>query len=50
VFSIVIAAIVLGEAVRPIQTLGIIVVLAAIVLVQLPDRRGTDSTIVEPME
>jgi DME family drug/metabolite transporter len=50
VFSIVIAVIVLGEAVRPIQTLGIIVVLAAIVLVQLPDRRGTDSTIVEPME
>ena len=50
VFSIVIAAIVLGEAVRPIQTLGIIVVLAAIVLVQLPDRRGTDSTIVEPIE
>lgn len=50
VFSIVIAAIVLGEAVRPMQTLGIIVVLAAIVLVQLPDRRATDSTIVEPIE
>jgi drug/metabolite transporter (DMT)-like permease len=50
VFSILIAAIVLGEAVWPVQTLGIIVVLAAIVLVQLPDRRGTGSTIVEPIE
>ena len=50
VFSIVIAAIVLGEVVRPVQTLGILVVLAAIVLVQLPDHRGSESTIVEPIE
>jgi drug/metabolite transporter (DMT)-like permease len=50
VFSIVIAAIVLGEVVRPMQTLGIAVVLAAIVLVQLPDRRGGKSSVVEPME
>jgi DME family drug/metabolite transporter len=50
VFSIVIAAIVLGEVLRPVQTLGIVVVLAAIVLVQLPDRRGAELTIVEPME
>lgn len=50
VFSIVIAAIVLGEVVRPTQTLGIVVVLAAIVLVQLPDRRGIEGPIVEPME
>jgi drug/metabolite transporter, DME family len=50
VFSIVIAAIVLGEVVRPAQTLGIVVVLAAIVLVQLPDRRGCESAVIEPME
>ena len=50
VFSIVIAAIVLGEVVRPVQTLGIVVVLAAIVLVQLPDHRGGESSLVEPME
>jgi drug/metabolite transporter, DME family len=51
VFSIVIAAIVLGETVRPIQSIGILVVLAAIVLVQLPERglHDTDS-IVEPIE
>ena len=52
VFSIVIAAIVLGEAVRPVQILGIIVVLAAIVLVQLPDREAGEGegTLVEPIE
>jgi len=50
VFSIVIAAIVLGEVLRPVQTLGIVVVLAAIVLVQLPDRRGAESAVVEPIE
>jgi len=50
VFSIVIAALVLGEVVRPVQILGIAVVLAAIVLVQLPDRAGGESTVVEPME
>ena len=50
VFSIVLAAIVLGEVLRPVQTLGIVVVLAAIVLVQLPDGRGGETTVVEPME
>ena len=49
-FSILIAAIALGEVVRPIQTLGILIVLAAIVLVQLPDRSGAQETVVEPME
>jgi len=44
VFSIIIAAIALGEGMRPGQVLGIVVVLAAIVLVQLPD------AVVEPME
>src|SRR3984957_9600055 len=39
VFSIVIAAGVLGELMRPLQTVGIVLVLVAIVVVQLPDRR-----------
>ncbi len=39
VFSIVIAAIVLGEVMRPMQTVGIVMVLAAIVVVQMPDQR-----------
>ncbi len=38
VFSIMIAAIVLGELLRPMQTLGIVLVLVAIVLIQLPER------------
>ena len=50
VFSILIAAIALGEIVRPVQTLGIIIVLAAIVLVQMPDRGGVQEPLVEPME
>lgn len=51
VFSIVIAAIALGETVRPIQALGMAAVLAAIVLVQIPERGGTaDVTAVEPIE
>ena len=37
VFSIVIAAVALGELVRPWQTVGIVLVLVAIVVVQLPD-------------
>jgi drug/metabolite transporter (DMT)-like permease len=51
VFSIVIAAIALGELVRPLQVVGIVFVLAAITVVQLPDRRSTEPvTIVEPIE
>jgi drug/metabolite transporter (DMT)-like permease len=51
VFSIVIAAIVLGELVRPTQTVGIVLVLVAIVLIQLPERpsRG-EQLLVEPIE
>jgi DME family drug/metabolite transporter len=49
VFSIVIAAAVLGEGARPAQIIGIVVVLAAIVLVQLPDR-GVGGAVVEPIE
>jgi drug/metabolite transporter, DME family len=51
VFSIVIAAVALGEVVRPLQTVGIVLVLVAIVVVQLPDRRlPEEMTLVEPME
>jgi DME family drug/metabolite transporter len=48
VFSIVIAAIVLGETLRTVQTIGIVMVLAAIVVVQLPSRESDAS--VEPLE
>lgn len=51
VFSIVIAALVLGETIRPLQTLGIAIVLAAIVIVQLPERGAAEeAAVVEPME
>jgi DME family drug/metabolite transporter len=51
VFSIIIAALLLGEVMRPLQTVGILAVLAAIVLVQMPER-GTreDVALVEPIE
>ena len=51
VFSIVIAAVVLGELLRPWQTAGIVLVLVAIVLIQMPERmpRG-DGLLVEPIE
>jgi len=51
VFSIVIAAIALGELLRPLQTLGIVVVLVAIVLIQLPERAAREEElVVEPIE
>jgi drug/metabolite transporter (DMT)-like permease len=51
VFSIVLTAIVLGELVRPVQTIGIVLVLVAIVLIQLPERAGSEQQlVVEPME
>lgn len=52
VFSILLAAAFLGEGVQPIQTLGIVLVLAAIVIVQLPGRGATDqeSVVVDPIE
>jgi drug/metabolite transporter, DME family len=51
VFSILIAALVLGELLRAMQTVGIVLVLVAIVLIQLPERaaRGED-LVVEPIE
>jgi len=51
VFSIVIAAVVLGEGVRPLQALGVIIVLAAIILVEMPDGASREeAALVEPME
>jgi DME family drug/metabolite transporter len=50
VFSIVLAAALLGETLRPVQTLGIVFVLAAIVIVQMPGRGSDDSVLVEPIE
>jgi DME family drug/metabolite transporter len=50
VFAIVMAAIVLGEAVRPLQTLGIVLVLSAIIVVQTPNKRSGEVVVVEPIE
>jgi len=51
VFSILIAAVVLGELLRSWQTAGILLVLIAIVVVQLPDRRLQEPvTLIEPIE
>lgn len=52
VFSILLAAALLGESVRPIQTLGIVLVLSAIVIVQLPGRGAEerDAVVVDPIE
>jgi drug/metabolite transporter, DME family len=50
VFAILIAALTLGEKVGPLQVTGILVVLAATVLVQLPERDTGKSALVEPIE
>jgi drug/metabolite transporter, DME family len=50
VFSIVLAALVLGELLRPMQTVGIVLVLVAIVLIQLPERTAREGLVVEPIE
>ena len=51
VFAILLAALLLGEVLRPIQILGIVLVLAAIVIVQRPGSRViADTVIVEPVE
>jgi drug/metabolite transporter (DMT)-like permease len=51
VFSILLAALLLGEVLRPIQTLGIVFVLAAIVIVQRPgSSTAEESLLVEPIE
>jgi len=52
VFSILLAAMFLGEGVHSVQALGIVLVLAAIVIVQLreSDVASKDPIVVEPME
>lgn len=50
VFSILIAALALGELVRPVQVAGIALVLLATVLVQLPSGREAEPAIFEPIE
>jgi drug/metabolite transporter, DME family len=52
VFSILLASLLLGEVLRPIQILGIVSVLAAIVIVQRPSQGGIaeESTVVDPIE
>jgi drug/metabolite transporter (DMT)-like permease len=50
VFSILIAALALGELVRPVQVAGIVLVLLATVLVQLPSGREAEPAIFEPIE
>jgi drug/metabolite transporter (DMT)-like permease len=52
VFSILLAAALLDEGVKPIQTLGIVLVLSAIVIVQLPGREAEhrDAVMVDPIE
>jgi drug/metabolite transporter, DME family len=52
VFSILLAAALLAEGVRPMQMLGIILVLLAIVIVQLPVRGAADkeAVVVDPIE
>jgi drug/metabolite transporter, DME family len=51
VFSILLAALVLGELLRPMQTVGIVLVLVAIVLIQLPEKTAREEElVVEPIE
>jgi drug/metabolite transporter (DMT)-like permease len=50
VFSILLAAIWLGEILGPMQVVGMVMVLMATLLVQMPDRRGSKALVVEPME
>jgi drug/metabolite transporter (DMT)-like permease len=53
VFSILLAAALLGEIMHPIQSVGIVLVLAAIVIVQRPTRGTTkleESVIVDPVD
>jgi len=51
VFAIVIAAVALGERVQPVQLVGIVLVLAGIVVVQLPERKDREPVAaVEPVD
>jgi drug/metabolite transporter (DMT)-like permease len=52
VWAILLTALILGELVSPIQVVGIVVVLAATILVQRPDREHTQEPViaVDPIE
>jgi drug/metabolite transporter (DMT)-like permease len=50
VFSILLAALLLGEILRSVQTFGIVLVLAAIVIVQRPDKNRMETLLIEPIE
>jgi drug/metabolite transporter (DMT)-like permease len=52
VFSILLAAALLGEGLRLTQTFGIVLVLSAIVIVQLPERgaEGRDAVVIDPID
>lgn len=51
VFSILIAALALGEIVGPVQVVGIVVVLSATIVVQLPERKKAQpALVVDPIE
>jgi drug/metabolite transporter, DME family len=50
VFSVVIAALVLGERVHPLQIFGMVLVLVAIVLVERPDQGSGEAVVVVPIE
>src|SRR4029077_17813084 len=50
VFSILLAAMLLGEALRPVQVVGIVFVLSAIVIVQRRSLAPEETLMVEPLE
>lgn len=50
VFSIAIAAAALGEFIGKIQVLGMVLVLAATVMIQIPEKRGERTVALEPIE
>jgi drug/metabolite transporter, DME family len=50
VFSIVLTAVALGEFVHLMQSIGILLVLVAIVLIQIPERTHDPQLVIEPIE
>ena len=50
VFSVVIAALVLGERVHALQIFGMVLVLVAIGVVEMPDQRSGEAVVVAPIE
>lgn len=50
VFAILVAAITLGEHVSVVQGIGVILVLLAIIVIQLPERDEREAAVVEPIE